>query len=40
MRRRWDGTSSKALQASLRHLLRVPGSPRSKSSLGAPERER
>ena len=37
MRRRWDGTPSKALQPS---LLRVPGSPRSKSSLGAPERKR
>ena len=33
-------TSNHALQAPPRHLLRMPGSPRSKNSLGAPERER
>jgi hypothetical protein len=32
--------ANQALQASPRHLLRVPGFPRSRISLGAPERER
>ena len=40
MRRRYGDTSNKALQASPRHLLRVPGYPRSLRSLGAPERDR
>jgi len=33
-------TPNKALQAAPRHSLRMPGCPRSQSSLGAPERER
>jgi hypothetical protein len=32
--------SNHALQAPPRHPLRMPGFPRSKNSLGAPERER
>jgi hypothetical protein len=33
-------TPNKALQAPPRHVLRVPGFPRSLRSLGAPERDR
>ena len=32
--------SNQALQAPPRHWLRMPGYPRSKTSLGAPERDR
>jgi len=40
MAERYGGASNKALQASPRHTLRVPGFPRSLRSLGVSERDR